>query len=1110
MFLFLMAPAKRKRIFGCITKMGQTQVLHLPFMGGLDEKTSLFYLDPSSKLATITNGNFTKVGSIQKRLGLEFLTAGVVGKVNSWSKSSIVSLSTSGVSDINDSQTQFPSLGNLSPIKSVRRPITTTPPEFSATFGDSNNISPNICDFPVGDDLYRLIAFPSTNSPSGMATFDVTVISANSGDIIYPALFNGSPFFTGTGTPGFPNGILINQIFYLPNAAPGTQVVIIWTDMTADVVYGSTYSPITNTFTSPTTIIPNGILGVFALDAVPFNGDPAGGWILFYPNIHSGTATQVSYQYLTSTFSVISSGIVDTSGFPNQIKADMYCAANYGETVVFVYAFENPATGDYTGKWVNYSADANFTVTNGPNVAVTVNPTPLQIIPPIITKNFSVLTGFLESVTLNAPNPSGVGTLPVQTFGGQSQLLSHTSSGILAGVWPLGCYPVARGFRNPGNNPTEIPYQPVELALSTPTEPGLVDPSTGNLVPFSQQGTLFLLQWVGEYQVVSTVAPRQKVISAQPIISNVLAQNSIPLCSGQYNGTRQALGLKIQGVDSSASSGSIPSSWTADFYFDTESQSDLYQSQELGQELHIAGSYPSILDGSNVVEDSFFFYPEFSHVTQSGSGSPLFGNYTYAIVYSYVDGSGLLQRSVPVFTNPIALSGGQNPLVKILPMGLTYKSQVYAEIYRTTSSPATPVFYLIDRILVSGPGSSSIPIGTVYVEYIDTIQDFSITTASTLYTTGGILDNPCPPCLNFQTVHKGRLWGVDETLRVIWFTQAYSPGLVPSWNELMTIQVPDGGDIIAISELDDKLIVWKASSIWVIYGGDGLSITGSGSDITNPQRIASDVGAISWQSIVLTPVGLMFQAGSGSGSGSGGIYLLDRSLSVTFIGKNVSDTLSSFPTVTASVLVPGAQQVRFFCSNGTSNTTICYDYLLQQWTTHVYAQILGYVVSACLGNAGQLVLMDSGGNIWQEHLPSDTNAYLDEDISSTDHFVTTTIMTAPIKIQGVQGYMRARRAMLLANRLDDCGFTMGLSVNYQPAIVQTRTWESTQIDELPYDQVSMHMAGAYNKVMSIQLTVNDTEGTNSTNGQGAQFESLAVELDQIGNRFRRIPRQGKA
>ena len=75
-----------------------------------------------------------------------------------------------------------------------------------------------------------------------------------------------------------------------------------------------------------------------------------------------------------------------------------------------------------------------------------------------------------------------------------------------------------------------------------------------------------------------------------------------------------------------------------------------------------------------------------------------------------------------------------------------------------------------------------------------TTPDSAISVASQLYTTGGVLDNPCPPALAMQCVHKGRLWAIDETLRTIWFTQTFSSGLAPTWNELMTFPVPDGGD----------------------------------------------------------------------------------------------------------------------------------------------------------------------------------------------------------------------------------------------------------------------------------------------------------------------------
>jgi len=50
--------------------------------------------------------------------------------------------------------------------------------------------------------------------------------------------------------------------------------------------------------------------------------------------------------------------------------------------------------------------------------------------------------------------------------------------------------------------------------------------------------------------------------------------------------------------------------------------------------------------------------------------------------------------------------------------------------------------------------------------------------------------------------------------------------------------------------------------------------------VTEPSLIPTDTGTINPRSIVLTPMGIMYQSEKG-------IYLLDRSLQVSYIGADV-------------------------------------------------------------------------------------------------------------------------------------------------------------------------------------------------------------------------------
>lgn len=501
--------------------------------------------------------------------------------------------------------------------------------------------------------------------------------------------------------------------------------------------------------------------------------------------------------------------------------------------------------------------------------------------------------------------------------------------------------------------------------------------------------------------------------------------------------------------------------------------------------------------------------------------------------------------------------------------------------------------------------------GTANLQYTDetpdAVGDITLDTSTVLYTTGGILDNVIPPTAAMQCIHWQRLWIVDETLVNIWFTKQIQTGDTPAFNEALTISYPDGGDITAIIGMDDKLVIFKLNSISVVYG-QGPADNGQGSDLTQPQPIATDQGAIDWRSVVLFPGGLFFQSRTG-------LYVLDRSLQVSWVGKDVTDLLAQYPTVLSSTLVPSATQVRFVCqsegNDGTVNslsltapgsgylitdnitvtitgvdgngagatatatvgisgtiialtltnggagyvqgatvaitggsgagatatattvalppTTIVlvYDYLFQSWTTHqynqmattlaceTYATLVVQTEGGALASVGVPMIVGQNASMWRELEPNvEVTAglfpYEDQDVLTNNYFVPTSVTSAWVKLQGIQGYQRARRAMLLTEMPDPAGLTLEIAQNYQPATVQSFTWTDEQIAELNIPQVEMHVGGMFNKQQALQVTISDVGGPLAQTGQGARFISVGIELQRIGDRWPQVAVGGRA
>jgi hypothetical protein len=1074
-----------------------TETIQLPLTGGIDQKTSQHYLDPTQRLRLVTNGLPYKTGTIRKRVGMARASASTVAsaaRLSGWSKGDLTAFGTAGnVVEVIGSE--IVASGNIPQPQAVRRPIVTTP----------TTTPPILCDFvgPTGT-TWRMALYAGPNTAANHGTVYATVYDATTRTVLVPPTL----VYTASGAyAAIPYAGL-----YLANAPTAEQVAIFIVDYTPagggsafNFLYALNFVASTLTFTAATQLVgcPNVSSSVShpVFDVCPWIGQPGGQFLVAWPGTNTGFAGALYNPNFTqvSTWTIVNtpgSGYISTGdgtgGTPSYNQIAIYGTYGASEFIWVEATFYRDGPAQQLAYICCFKGDGSFTSAFAPTTLGTA--TQWWITGPVRLTASTAWFGRTGAV--------GGGGNQYQSFQGTWYTFNSSGTTVAEGYMPLGTFPAARPFAVNGT-----PYLPSIFTLYSSY-------SLGSGATQSYQSTLFVMTtntW-GAFGLqgmvpVATIAPRQIDPQSQNYTIQTLLH--VPFCSSVSGATYYALSVRTRGVDTPGSINPValaPSTptWEAGVNF---ASSLLYSSNELLSELHVAAATPMVLDGSQAFEDNFFYYPEFSYVSQTGSGNSQSGTVSYAIVYAYQDAAGLLHRSVPFFTPTFTLSGGAYPVANFPTYAMTYRDQispgqVYAEIYRIQYNSAGTTYYLVDRVSCSGNPSGG------YISYTDIATDTQISTATILYTTGMVLDQVCPPGTSIQWTHKNRNWIVDETYRGVWFTQQASAGLAPGYNEALYFAIPDGGDITGGIGMDAEMLIFKASSIWVVYGGDGPAITGQGNDLTMPQQIASDVGAVDWRSLVLTPLGVMFASASG-------IYLCDRSLNVTYIGAQVQDLFSSYPVVVGATIVPMWNQVRFACQNtaGTSSIILCYDYLLSQWLQYTYPFESAPIVSIDMSQSGVYSHLTSDGYVWQERPTTSTIAYFDDDIAGAQHFNPTSITLAELKAAGPgspQGYQRMRWVQVYADLFDSCGLSIALTVNGTSTQVQGASWPSKYISNLPRAQVSMHVAGAYAKAESIGITVSDVAGSSMTTGQGADFINVACEIDVISDRFRQVPAQAKA
>ena len=1026
----------------------------------MDQKTAAEYLDPSSHVALVVNGDFDKNGAINKRRGMAALptvatsgnpfatTITSAARLTSWTRSQLALFTNGALYNYSQASGSFTEIAPAPTSRVVRRPF----------------LSPSLFQYlqPVtGDVAYngrtvRVVLYTTTNYKLYISAFD-----ADSGDV----LLQPTNIFTGGSPTNFP---VPYGVYFLPNATATQQVALIYsvTNAGTQTLYGVSLNLANRT---PSTAV--SIASAFGwADAVPYIGDPSGGLVVM--TVTGTSPAQVTFRYVSSAFAVVSGPTVVDSFSGYFGSGPITAHATYGGNIWFTWTLENNALNSWSIRAIALAGATGFATTFAAQTVQTVNAA--------IGCTGIVATSATSAVYTYTIVDNTTGGLQTNDWAGGTLT---TPSTVAAFTLPYGMQPIARPFVQNGQV-----LQPCVWSTASSNNP------TSLQTTFYVMGINPALTTYGKALPVATIAPRQGVPTGGSggfgEAFNGQAGARIPFGSGTSTTTRVAFAFSTIGEDTTIFGSIGPSCWIADVTADT---SLLYQCGELVDGLHVSAATPMTCDGQTFVENNFVHYPEFSYATTSGTTGSLSGTYIYAVAYIFVDAAGNLTRSAPWQLPAVSLTGGALATIHIPTLSCTWREiaspgQVFAEVYRTTSNGST--FYLVGTVNAQYTGG-------VYTSYgPDSASDTSIAIDSLEYTTGGVLDGVNPPAAACQVIHKNRLWIVDDTLRGVWFTKAGSQGDAVAFNEALYFPCTEGGDITALASLDDKLVIFKADAIYLVYG-DGPADTGQGSDLTVPQRVACDVGALDWRSVVLMPAGLMFRSAQG-------IYMLDRQQTVTYVGKNVEDTLAQYPTVVGATLVASAQHVRFLCTDGTASIAIVYDYQSNAWGTYVYAQPVAPPVSCALSfGSDRFAMVTADGNSWIERLLTDTQAFRDDKPGggSAAFFVPTTITTPWVKLSGLQAYMRARRAMLFGTAQDSHGLTMGFAVNYVPTVVQTNTWTSPF---LGYgSQVEEHFAGAYNKAMAVQITVSDTAGAAITTGAGCRFVGLAIELDNLGQKYRK-------
>jgi hypothetical protein len=519
-----------------------------------------------------------------------------------------------------------------------------------------------------------------------------------------------------------------------------------------------------------------------------------------------------------------------------------------------------------------------------------------------------------------------------------------------------------------------------------------------------------------------------------------------------------------------------------------------FEAAELGGNLHIGGGFVSMYDSQQIVELGFHLYPEnITAAVNNSSGSLAAGTYLYQTIWRWTDAKGQDHRSAPSVAISAAPSGGSSTVTLTIPsLRLTQKTNVICEVYRTVTTGR--LLFKIGNVANNTAADS--------VSFADTsVTDANLVAFESLYTNGGIIENIPPPASLVLTNYKNRLVCVSsENPKELIYSKKRQPLGPVEFTDVFSIVLNKAVRITALAEFDQKLIIFEPNQIFYITG-NGPTATGSQDDFSPPQIITGDVGCSNTNSLVLMPLGLMFQSNKG-------IYLLNRSLETVYIGADVE--AYNDLTITSAELIQNENQIRYLTSDG---RCLIYDYFYGKWSTWTNHSGNG----ATIWNAnGNYVYLRSDGRIFEQSATS----YKDDNDP-----IEMSITTSWVKTNGIQGFQRIRRAFVLGDFKSTHTLQLEIGHDYQTYFNEKHLFNQTNDleileygDSTPYGTegffgTSSGVAdGVYQfrahckkqKCQSVRFRISDVEEANP--GQAYSISSLMLEVGVRSNTMK-LPAQ---
>lgn len=497
----------------------------------------------------------------------------------------------------------------------------------------------------------------------------------------------------------------------------------------------------------------------------------------------------------------------------------------------------------------------------------------------------------------------------------------------------------------------------------------------------------------------------------------------------------------------------------------------------VGEEAYLSNGWLGVYDGSVFREASPNFIPPAVapvSVTDSTSNNSFFQKDATAYVsWMVTDHRNRISRSSVSLPTTLSRTDGGSPPVREYkfkvydqPPSLTRRGgrsrfETWFDGWRLTQTDVTRhAIYDPSRFSLSGPFRFT----------VDVFLDNGYGDVPLPGGTSELLPEPVGGCV-YVTSSANRVWYIEpEDTGRVRFSKDFSVLGRVEFNRNLYLDIPDGSKPVAITTLDEQVVIFTDKSIYLVTGN--LPNNSGGGANFYLQRVAFESGCSNRYSVFSTRHGVFFES-------ERGLNLLTRGYEVLFAGEAIEDSVSGGSSITGTAYLPAYDLYLFTTSTDIMALQVGDGF---RWTRWDFEHDQDIVASCAWGDYH--VILGSEGSLF----------YMDMDIV-TD--VLMTLTTPWIYFGELEGFQRIRNVSLVGRNdtVSPTGYAaVQIGYDFAPSYTETLYYEYGV--DITGDPMRIRLKPARGKCSSFRLRfaeTAETTGQSVTNDAAITIAGISVE-----------------